>query len=202
MNSKTIIKDIRDGRIIWEENNLITFDKAIANCINAGVSLRYSDFTDTCVDHARFVSQDLTGACFQDARANHTEFHCCTLTGANMNFHSFCDGYFNDCTISGTNFDSFKEEFRSILQDYPRAEFHVSDAIGAGNIHGARYDGFECCIVGHIARSCNLSIDNILEKTCGGTKNIESLISGIRPGHSPRNNALMTLLEKWCEEFK
>lgn len=99
-------------------------------------------------------------------------------------------------------FDSYKNDFWSILLKSQNEIGGLKNALNEGRVDGSTYEGACACLVGTIAnvKGCNYKmLEGIAPDS---NRPAEKWFMGIRKGDTPETSEMAKLTLEWIEEFE
>ena len=152
-----------------------------------GADLRGANLRGANLDDAHLRGADLRGAYLEDAN----------LTGANLTGANLEDAYLEDAHLAPIRDDLFE-----VLAAAPHEVGGLRQALAEGRINGTAYEGECACLVGTIANLQHCHYRAIPGVRPDSSRPIERLFLAIRPGDTPENHPVATIVAEWIDAWR
>ncbi|CUI03909.1 Large exoproteins involved in heme utilization or adhesion [Janthinobacterium sp. CG23_2] len=149
------------------------------------------------VKAARESGADLSGADLRDADLRDAD-----LSGADLRGASLSGANLSGASLSGANLSPIRNDIIAILCSAPREVPALIEALKAGRVDGSTYSGECSCLVGTIARTRGVAVDD-LESALkpDSARPAERFFLGISKGDTPETSQFSALALQWLQEW-
>ncbi|CUI02647.1 pentapeptide repeat family protein [Janthinobacterium sp. CG23_2] len=158
----------------------------------SGAYLRHADLRDADLSGANLSDANLSGAYLRHADLRDADLSGANLSGANL----------SGANLRGANLSPIRNDIIAILCSAPREVPALIEALKAGRVDGSTYSGECSCLVGTIARTRGVAVDD-LESALkpDSARPAERFFLGISKGDTPETSQFSALALQWLQEW-
>lgn len=179
----TVIAALENGAILR---------KAILRKAN----LRDSDLSDVDLSGANLSGADLSGANLSGADLRGANLSGANLSGAYLRNADLVGAYLRNADMTPV-----RDDIWSVLSAAPAEVPALIAALKSGRVDGSTYKGECSCLVGTVAQTRGVSINELGALKPDSNRPAEQFFMGIRKGDTPETSQFSALAAEWSQQW-
>jgi hypothetical protein len=153
------------------------------------------------LDGARLDNASLIGARLDGARLDGARLDGARLVNASLVNASLVNASLVNASLDRASLDGIKADIYEVLKTSPAEVDGLLAALREGRIDGSAYQGDCACLVGTLANVRGCPYNGIPGLGPDAGRPAEVWFMAIRPGHTPENNQVAAITERWIAEW-